>query len=477
MRNSIISFVLMVLSSVLIAQAPQKMSYQSVVRNTSGVLFANQSVGVRISILEGTASGAVVYQETYSSNPQTNANGLITVEIGGGTPITGSFSSIDWESGPYFLKTETDPTGGTNYTIFGTSQLLSVPYALYTKTAGTANYNSLSNLPTLNITNWNTCYGWGNHAGLYRPIGWVPAWADVTGKPGFATVATSGSYNDLSDKPTIPGSQWTSSGSNIYYNTGDVGIGTTEPGTLLQVHSNTTYTNGITPIIRISDNLKAWNIGLGLTGDRFSIASDDYTERLTVLKSNGNVGIGPVSPQYKLDVAGNLNIINGIYGDALWCNGSQALWYNGTYFSWGYGGTYNYFARPITIGNVSNPTGYSLWVQGNAWSTGAFLSSDVRYKKNISTIENSLDKLMKIRGTSFEFRTDEFKDYQFAKGVQFGFIAQELEEVFPEVVKTEINGYKSVNYSSMIPVLLEAIKAQQNQIDELKKEITLLKSR
>jgi uncharacterized protein (TIGR02145 family) len=114
-----------------LSQVPEKMSYQCIVRNASGVLVTNQSVGIRISILQGTATGTVVYQETYSPNPTTNANGLVSLEIGGGLSITETFSAIDWASGPYFLKTETDPTGGTNYTIVGTSQLLSVPYALY----------------------------------------------------------------------------------------------------------------------------------------------------------------------------------------------------------------------------------------------------------------------------------------------------------------------------------------------------------
>jgi hypothetical protein len=559
MKKLLLCLVVISITLSAFTQAPQKMSYQCVLRNASGALITNQSVGLKISILQGTPSGTVIYSETYSPNPQTNANGLLTIEIGGGTPVTGTFSAINWASGPFYIKTETDPTGGTTYTITGTSQLLSVPYALYAKTAATADYNSLLNLPSLNISNWNTAYGWGNHAGLYRPVGWVPAWSDVTGKPAFATVATSGSYDDLSNKPTILNSQWTTSGSNIYYNTGDVGIGnsspdgllelytnstityphllltesegdysrlmfkntaaatknwaiagrsnstdgdsrlnfwywdgssgenimsitgngtvgigTTDPESILEVHSNTTYVNGITPIIRISDNYKSWNIGLGDGGDRFSIASDNYAERLTVLKSNGNVGIGPVSPEYKLDVAGNLNIINGRYGDALWCNGSQALWWNGTYFSWGFSGTFNYFADPITIGNVTEPTGYALWVQGNAWSTGAFLSSDARYKKNISEIENALDKIIKIRGTSFLYRTDEFKDYQFADGLQFGFIAQELENVFPEMVKTDSNGYKSVNYNEMIPVLVEAVKEQQKQIEELKQLVQSL---
>ena len=116
-----------------------------------------------------------------------------------------------------------------------------------------------------------------------------------------------------------------------------------------------------------------------------------------------------------------------------------------------------------------------LYVQGTAYSTGSWSSSDASFKKNISTIGNSLDRLMKIRGTRFEFRNDEFKDYQFAKGPQYGFIAQELEKEFPEIVKTEGDGYKSVNYNGMIPVLLEAVKEQQKQIEDQQKQINELR--
>jgi hypothetical protein len=89
---------------------------------------------MRISILQTTPSGTAVYVETQT--PTTNANGLVSIEIGGGTVVVGNFSTINWANGPYFVKTETDPTGGTNYSITGTSQLLSVPYALYAATAG-----------------------------------------------------------------------------------------------------------------------------------------------------------------------------------------------------------------------------------------------------------------------------------------------------------------------------------------------------
>ena len=115
------------------AQAPQKMSYQAVIRNVSNTLLVNQSVGIRISIIQGTIFGASVYVETHTST--TNANGLISIEIGSGDILNGNFNTINWTNGPYFVKTETDPTGGSNYTIVGTNQLLSVPYALHAKTA------------------------------------------------------------------------------------------------------------------------------------------------------------------------------------------------------------------------------------------------------------------------------------------------------------------------------------------------------
>jgi hypothetical protein len=110
------------------AQAPNAFSYQSVIRSSSSALVSNKSVSVQLSILQGSSGGTAVYIETH--NPTTNAQGLVSIMVGDGTSAQ-NFSSIDWSKGPYFIKTETDPEGGTDYTISGTSQLLSVPYALY----------------------------------------------------------------------------------------------------------------------------------------------------------------------------------------------------------------------------------------------------------------------------------------------------------------------------------------------------------
>ena len=121
------------ITATTFAQAPEKMSYQAVVRDSGDALVTNQAVGMQISILQTTATGIAVYVETQT--PTTNANGLVSIEIGMGSVVSGDFSALDWSAGPYFIKTEIDATGGSGYTITGTSELLSVPYALHAKTA------------------------------------------------------------------------------------------------------------------------------------------------------------------------------------------------------------------------------------------------------------------------------------------------------------------------------------------------------
>jgi len=136
MKKITLILIFIATSLTVMAQAPDKISYQAIVRNSSDQILANQSVGIQISLLEGSTSGNAIYVET--QNPTTNNNGLLSIEIGTGTNTTGIFSDIDWGNNLYFIKTEIDPTGGTNYTITGISQLMSVPYALYAKTSGSS---------------------------------------------------------------------------------------------------------------------------------------------------------------------------------------------------------------------------------------------------------------------------------------------------------------------------------------------------
>jgi hypothetical protein len=117
------------------AQAPEKMSYQAVLRDATNTLLTSEEVGMQISILQTSITGTAVYVETQTAT--TNTNGLVSIEIGTGTS-SDDFSAIDWSAGPYFIKTATDPSGGTTYTITGTSQIMSVPFAMYAKTSGSS---------------------------------------------------------------------------------------------------------------------------------------------------------------------------------------------------------------------------------------------------------------------------------------------------------------------------------------------------
>ncbi|MFN5493264.1 MAG: hypothetical protein ACK5AQ_03280, partial [Bacteroidota bacterium] len=152
LRKFSLFLIICLFKQTLSAQVPQAMSYNATIRNTDGSLLINQTISMRISILQGSANGTPVYVETHQ--PVTNGNGLVSIEIGKGTVISGTFASINWANGPYFLKSETDITAGTNYSISSIQQLLSVPYAFYagssgSSTPGPAGLNGSNGLNTL----------------------------------------------------------------------------------------------------------------------------------------------------------------------------------------------------------------------------------------------------------------------------------------------------------------------------------------
>ena len=134
MKKLILSLVaIATISLISFGQAPEGFKYQAVVRDAGTTILNNQAVGMRMTIQQGSIGGTTVYQETFA--PTTNAYGLVNLEIGSGTVVSGDFTTIDWSAGPYFIETAVDITGGTSYTVMGTSQLMSVPYALYAKYA------------------------------------------------------------------------------------------------------------------------------------------------------------------------------------------------------------------------------------------------------------------------------------------------------------------------------------------------------
>ncbi len=239
------------------AQAPEKMSYQAIIRNASGQLLQNQNVAVKASILQGSPSGTVVYSERLTGT--TNTNGLLSAEIGTGTVISGNFSTINWSSGNYYLKTETDPNGGTNYTIAGTSQLLSVPYAMYAKTSGScssltlpyAGTSSADHIIPFRITNSSATL---NQAGFFEntnPANSAPALMGTNNSTGSFGVGVMGRANSNTNGNVSMGV------SGQIMGTGDAGAG---------IYGSAQNATGVYGITSNGNGVKGYAYGTGTAG-------------------------------------------------------------------------------------------------------------------------------------------------------------------------------------------------------------------
>lgn len=357
MKKLFISFMIAAINLSVFAQSPEKMSFQAIIRNAGGSLVINQSVGIRISILQGTPTGTVVYQEIYNPNPVTNGNGLLSFEIGGGVPLTGTFSAIDWGTGPYYLKTETDVTGGTNYTITGTSQLLSVPYALFSKTSGNQfNNDLLVNELTIGKGNGsvasNTALGASalhNNTSGYEntATGREALYLNTTGYGNIANGVsvlrsnTTGSGNVASGfealRNNTAGFENTATGNQALYanTTGafNTGVGDFALRSNLIGYSNTaigasagfstTGTNNVfigawagyfetgSNKLYIDNTNRANESDARVKSIMYGVFdADPANQWLTI---NGNVGINKLNPSYRLDVTGDINFTGSLY--------------------------------------------------------------------------------------------------------------------------------------------------------------------
>ena len=218
----IVLWAFLLLTVNVFSQAPQKFNYQAIVRDDVGNIVEDQAVSIKISILQGSIGGTVVYSETHS--PITNSFGLVTMEIGGGT-TSDDITLVDWGSNIYFMKVEMDATGGTTYIEMGISQVLSVPYALHSKTAEnifSGDYLDLSNTPTnvssftndagyltsftesdpvfglhvssgilsSDLTNWNNAFGWGDHSGVGYLTSYIETDPVFTVHPSYGITGT-----------------------------------------------------------------------------------------------------------------------------------------------------------------------------------------------------------------------------------------------------------------------------------------------
>ena len=204
MKQIIYLITILFLSVGAVAQSPQLISYQAVVRNSSNVLVANSTVGVAISIVKDSANGTTVYSELQTAS--TNGNGLFSIVIGNGLFASGSIAAINWGNGVYYIKSQIDPNGGINFTISGTTQLLSVPYALYAANGNPAGKNK-GDLQYWDGSKWVVLPAGANGTVLTMANG-VPTWTTPTTTPtttAAPTVTTISAAANSSTTATVYG--------------------------------------------------------------------------------------------------------------------------------------------------------------------------------------------------------------------------------------------------------------------------------
>jgi len=316
---------------LLRAQSPDMFNYQAVARNDQGEIIANQNVGIKISIRQGSPNGTVMYAEEH--NTTTNNNGLVNMMVGSGAELSGSFTNIDWSDGPYFIEVAMDETGGSNYTVMGTTQLVSVPYAKYAdSSAGTfsGKYSDLQNTPDLNE---------------YVDTAMTTIW-DKDSTDDF-----SGDYGDLANKPDLSDTAsyddyWNNKADTIFYDKGHVGIGTdsitgnlTIQGSGQAIDMELIDDNSFLDI-NATDGNAGINLSMGgvpdgaiwydKTSDFLAIQNETGilpgSDNIDMLISNkDNVGINTTNPKERLDVNGAVRVQdtttnpkpNRIYGNSV----------------------------------------------------------------------------------------------------------------------------------------------------------------
>ena len=298
------------------AQAPESINYQAVARNSGGNVLANQPVGLRFTIHTGTAGGTVVYQETGTAS--TNQFGLFTFNIGTGTVVQGTFSTVDWGSEAKFLQVDIDPAGGSSYTNMGTSQMMSVPYALYAKSAGALNLPLDTTISAasavLKLTNSMSS---GSTAGVYGA-------ASSTSNGSGATGGVTGVFGEVT--PTTPGG-YSAAVRGVNHGTAGLGIGVVgyQGGSGCGVYGETPSGFGVYGLTTASTGT-----AVGVRGETFSttgvgvVAKYSGTGLGTALEiSNGAIKVSGTNKAAFVHTATPANKLsaNGTDVDNAMCNG------------------------------------------------------------------------------------------------------------------------------------------------------------
>lgn len=468
------AFIMTIAIGQSMAQSPEAFNYQAVARDAAGDVLADQAIGIRVSLHNGSAGGAVDYSETFA--PTTNEFGLFTLSIGAGTPVTGQFDTLHWDVAQYWLQVEMDPTGGVAYADMGTSQLLSVPYAMYAskgvweKNGASAVYmdggvgiGTLTPTATLDVVRNNT---------LTNSQIWVKQLGTGDASIGFNTPVGSWAIaNDQDDfgKLKIGNNAFASSSPQMTFDVnGHIGIGTTNPSTQSKLHV-------------VSTN----RYGGYFTTDSVSSLTHAVHAEYTATSTDGIAVFGKSTPADYYGYGGYfVGGYRGVYAES---TGTSTGFYYGVR---GYASTTGTGSAYGVYGSAAAGTGtpYGIYCSGNGGYTGTWLAvSDAKFKKDVNNYSGALENILKLRTVTYNMKTEEYPFMDFSSGMQIGFIAQEVKEIFPTLVEKGAHPgaekedaaveYMGMNYIGLVPVLVNAIQEQQQQIELLKQEIELLKSK
>lgn len=488
-----VAFCVLLSINLSYSQAPEAFKYQSIARDLAGEVLPNSPIGIRISVRDLAPNGTVVFQETHAIT--TNDFGLFTISVGNGTAVINSLGAIDWANGAKYMQVEADLTGGTSYQGFGTSQLLSVPYALYANSSGA---------PILPVG---------------TAVGNTPYW---------------------------DGSSWVVSSNNIYNAGGDVGIGVSTPVQKLDVEGNINILQDSSYMInnkRIVSNKGTGNMFVGeqagtantigsyntcvgfqagpantvggqntFVGAETGVSNQDgqmnsfLGRRAGFSNTTGieNTFIGAYAGQDNTEgqhnsflgvTTGSSNTL-GIENSFL---GAHAGYFNdvGSYNTFvgnfsglaNTGGFYNTtlgFQSDLGSTNLTNATaiGYGAVVNasntiviGNSsvvsiggqvgWST----LSDKRLKSDIHENQLGLDFINGLKTVSYEYNTKGQQGKRYS-----GLIAQDVESLMKEmgvefsgvVVPSNENDFYSIRYSEFVVPLIKAVQEQSDEIEQLR---------
>ena len=487
--------------SMSLAQVPQRFKYQSIARNTSGIVLANSAVGIRISIHEGTPNGTVVYQETHNST--TNEFGLFTLSIGGGTPLVGSINSVNWANGSKFIEIEGDLSGGTNYSSFGTTELLSVPYALHAETSGTPllpNGTQVGNttfwdgsqwvVDNYNLFNAGSSIGLGTNNPLQK--------LDVNGN---ITIPLDSSYM-INNKKIL----WARGTGNIIVgnNAGaalSIGVNNSffgfNAGLNNSVGSQNTFLGTETGVANLDGTMNSF------VGRRAGLANTNGSENTFLGAYAGQSNTEGLHNTFSGVTTGNSNTLgseNAFYGahagyfSTLGNNNTFIGNFSGQFNSTGSYNTYLGFGADAITGSISNATaiGYGAIVSGNnsvqigntavtviggpvSWST----LSDKRMKDNVRPLNAGLDFILTLKPVTYTYITPGQEGIRYS-----GLLAQDVEKIiekmgieFSGIVKPKNeNDHYSIRYAEFVLPLINAVQEQQVIIDALLKRIEALES-